>query len=578
MYQIYVDNNLIYDSTLTDYNISSGNLDLEINKSGCLKFGLYNNSPGYNTIERHKSIVVVKEDNDIIFRGRVITSQDGFYNDRVFTCEGELSFFLDSIVRPYEFNGTPKDLLKKFIDNHNAQVDASKKIKLGSVTVTDPNNYIVRSNSNYEDTLKNINEKLIDMLGGYLIITRESDGSPILNWLVDSSEVSNQVIEFGENLLDYVKTNDVTTVATVLIPLGKRNDTTKKRLTIESVNGGKDYIYNQDAVNRYGWIYRVETWDDVTVASNLLSKARSRLEDLIKQNVTIELTAIDLSLMDQNIDNFKLGQYIHIISEPHNMNDRYMLKKQSIDLLNLSNNSIILGYTYSTFTDKTVNGSIGTTTESIIETVNKIESDYVSIEMVQESYRELDKKINATNVATNTITTIDPNITLEDIILTNHSNAPGGAFYIYTYFRLDKTLSSNRSQIAIPYNSDQGLYYRNYYNGAWSPWYASNKDTGWTNFDLNSGWSYYKEVNRPQYRIIDNVVHLRGVINATSSAPNVLGSLPDGVRPNTKERFICALNQLEQAVIIIEADGSLKDTSKNGSRSLLSLSGINYPI
>ena len=357
MYSIYCDNTLIYDSTLKDYVITKGVVIKEINKSGSFVFTIYSSNPFYNTIQKMKSIMTVFKGNELIFRGRVIKEVLGFYKDKTFTCEGELGFLLDSIMRPYEFTGTPEDLLTMFIDSHNSQVDETKRFRVGTVTVTDPNDYIVRSNSNYESVSENLYTRLVDTLGGYIFIT-EDNGERVINWYAESPYRSSQPIEFGENLLDFTKTNGAEDIATAIIPLGyeiEDEETGEKhRLTIAEVNNGVDYVYNEDAVNLYGWIYKVETWDDVTVASNLKTKGESFLLDKIKQSITIELSAIDLSLMDRSIDSFELGDYINIISAPHNIDDDYLLEKQTIDLLKPDNDKITLGYSYRSFTDKSV--------------------------------------------------------------------------------------------------------------------------------------------------------------------------------------------------------------------------------
>ncbi len=67
---------------------------------------------------------------------------------------------------------------------------------------------------------------------------------------------------------------------------------------------------------------------------------------------------------------------------------------------------------------------------------------------------------------------IDPNTTLDHIILTAHANAPMGAgtlYYIYTVFYQNKYSSSYRAQWAIPYNENGSMYHR-YYSGSWSAW------------------------------------------------------------------------------------------------------------
>lgn len=357
MYSIYCDDTLIYDSTLKDYVITKGVVTKELNKSGSFVFTIYSSNPFYNTIQKMKSIITVFKGSELIFRGRVIKEVLGFYKDKTFTCEGELGFLLDSIVRPYEFTGTPEDMLKMLIDSHNAQVDETKRFRVGTVTVTDPNDYIIRSNTSYESVSDNLHTRLVDTLGGYLFIT-EDNGERVINWYAESPYRSSQPIEFGENLLDFTKTNGAEDIATAIIPLGYEitNEETgdTHRLTIAEVNNGVDYVYNEDAVNLYGWIYKVETWDDVTVASNLKTKGESFLLDKIKQSITIELSAIDLSLMDRSIDSFELGDYINIISAPHNIDDDYLLEKQTIDLLKPDNDKITLGYSYRSFTDKSV--------------------------------------------------------------------------------------------------------------------------------------------------------------------------------------------------------------------------------
>ncbi len=67
-------------------------------------------------------------------------------------------------------------------------------------------------------------------------------------------------------------------------------------------------------------------------------------------------------------------------------------------------------------------------------------------------------------------TPIDANITLDELILTQH-NVPveGKFYYIKTMFYNSKSVESNRSQIAVGYNTNE-VYQRYYYNGTWSEW------------------------------------------------------------------------------------------------------------
>ena len=361
MYKIFADDTLIYDSTLDDYKIIKGSISLEVNKSGSFSFSIYPDHFYYDNFVRLKTVITVYKSDKIVFRGRILTDVTDYWNNKNITCEGELGFLQDSIIRPFSFNGTPDELFRKFIGDHNSQVDEFKKFKIGTVTVVDPNNYIARSNSEYETSFSNLTSRLIeDSLGGYFYITHGVDGTdpiPTIHYLEDFNKVSTQLIEFGSNLKDYTKTIKANDIATAIIPLGAEiinvfSEMEKPKLTITDVNGGKDYVYHDTAVELYGWIFKAITWDDVTDAENLKRKAEAYLDEIIKDKITLELNAIDLNLLDKSIDSFNICDYIRVVSKPHNLDMTLLCTKQTLDIVNPQNDSIVLGRTYSTFVEK----------------------------------------------------------------------------------------------------------------------------------------------------------------------------------------------------------------------------------
>lgn len=394
MYKIYADSQLIYDSTIDDYKIGKGAITLETNKSGSFVFSVYPTHFYYDRFVRLKTVIIVYKDRQIVFRGRILSDTSDYYNVKTLTCEGELGFLQDSIIRPFEFNGTPKELFTKFITDHNSQVDEFKRFKIGTITVTDPNNYIARSNTAYETTFSNLNSRLIeDSLGGYFYVTHGDDGTdpvPTINYLSDFKTVSSQLIEFGSNLTDYTKTTKADEIATAIIPLGatvddENSETDDPKLTIAGVNDGVDYVYDPDAVALRGWIFKTVSFDDVTDASHLKTKAEEHLKSVINQNITIELKAIDLHLIDRSIDSFKLGDYIRVISVPHNFDSTLLCNKQTIDLLQPANDTLVLGYTYSSFTDR----------------VGKISSAKINIMAINSTVNSLANKVIAMNTTVN---------------------------------------------------------------------------------------------------------------------------------------------------------------------------------
>ena len=278
MYQVYADNELIFDSTLEDYKIGHGEITKEVDKSGSFVFSLYPDHPYYDKFVKLKTVVTVKKSGKIVFRGRVLNDTTDYWNKGEFTCEGELGFLQDSIVRPFEFQGTPEQLFRKFIEEHNAQVDEFKRFKIGTVTVVDTNDYINRSTSDYPTTLGILESALIGTsLGGHLYITHGAygmDPTPTIHYVADFPKTSAQGIEFGVNLRDFLKTDSAEELATAVIPLGVQNDSGGGRVTIASANNGVDYLYNAEAVAARGWVFKTVVWDDVNLPVNLKKKGQ----------------------------------------------------------------------------------------------------------------------------------------------------------------------------------------------------------------------------------------------------------------------------------------------------------------
>lgn len=398
MYKIFADDTLIYDSTVEDYKIGKGSGTLETNKAGSFTFSVYPEHFFYDRFVKKKTVIKVTKSDRILFRGRVLDDRDDMWKRREIVCEGELNFLQDSLIRPYTFNGTPEEAFRKFVVEHNAQVDEFKRFRIGQVTVYDPNDYIARSNSNYENALKNLTSRLLeDSLGGYLHITHGDDGEdpvPTLHYLADFTEVSSQSIEFGSNLKDFLKKGTGQAIATAIIPLGKRIDdgnsgTDDLRLTISDVNDGLDYVYDEAAVAKHGWIFDTVIYDDVTLPSNLKARGLAELAKRIKENITLELTAVDLHLLNRSIESFRHDTYVRVISPPHDFAETLLCHRQTFNLLKPDNDTVTLGTSYSSFT--------GTVTKaaSAASAVTDVKKDITYLNQKTGQYRIAEQQLTS---------------------------------------------------------------------------------------------------------------------------------------------------------------------------------------
>lgn len=385
MYKVYCDDYLLYDGRVDELKIFAPKVNSVLNSVGSFTFTIYPEHPYFDVMQKLKSIITVKENDKIIFRGRILNDKNGLNNEKKVTCESDLSYLLDSVQRPYEFQGTPADLFRQFITNHNSEVEAGRRFKIGNITVTDPNDYIARSDTQYLNTWQSIQNKLIKGLGGYLWVRYEEDGTYI-DYLEDFNLLAPQKIEFGVNLLSYQRNSVANDIFTVIVPVGASDDEGNK-LTIKDVNDGKDYLENTEAIQKYGRIVKMVEWDDVTIPYNLKTKGQKYLDESVLLLNRIELTAADLSAVDSDILAFHLGTKVHVISKQNNVDDYFLVKKLSIDLLNSANNKLALDSKSMTLTERNhtdiqnFHSEIITRTDdskinAITETVRQLQSDF----------------------------------------------------------------------------------------------------------------------------------------------------------------------------------------------------------
>ena len=384
MYKVYCDDYLIYDVRVEGLSLISPQLELEVSKAGTFTFGIYPDHPYFEHLKKLESTIEVWQDNDCIFRGRILNSEKDFFNCYQITCEGALAYLVDSIQRPYDFNTGDAHtsvgaLFRYFIAQHNANVSAKQQFTVGSVTVEDPNAYIKRADSSYEkNTLESIEEKLMDTYGGYLFVRYESDGNYI-DYVEDFSLIG-QPITLRENLLDLTESTKGEDLFTAIIPLGAQlevdGETTDERLTIESVNSGSDVLIATEAAAKYGVITRTQIWDDVTVASNLKTKGQAVLDDAWSFAKSVEISAADLKGTGADVASFRIGVYSHVTSELHDINENMLVTKLSLCLDDPASDELVLGKTWASLTDKQQGASqrLGNLVETVTSVKNTAEN------------------------------------------------------------------------------------------------------------------------------------------------------------------------------------------------------------
>lgn len=298
--------------------ISGGKIVKAVNAVDSFTFTIYPDNAGYNKLKPLTTSVTVTDDNTgkDIFIGRVLKCPDSMDEQGLIcksvTCEGRLGWLYDS-VQPYaEYKVVGiRTVLASFISKHNTQVGDDKHISVGQVTVTGENNYTY--SVNWVSTMDAISEQLVGKFGGEIQL-RDQGGKVYIDYLEHIGHGTDTKIELAVNLKTISREVDETSVITRLYPLGAKLTDSEKRLTIGSVNGGKDYIEDSALVAKYGVISGTQTWDDVTQASVLKTKATAYLKSANKAKKQYKITAVDLSTIDMNFEQFELGCWYRVVN------------------------------------------------------------------------------------------------------------------------------------------------------------------------------------------------------------------------------------------------------------------------
>lgn len=414
MYRVYCNNSPLYDLRDEDLVLISPIVKIGENTAGSFEFSILPKHPHYEEVNELTSVITAYDGDEEIFCGRVVEITKDLYNRKKVICEGELAYFNDSIQRPARYQGlTVRGYLETLVNIHNQQVKnqgIDKTFKVGAVTVQDKNDYVYKY-TNWESTLEVIKTDLLKTYGGYLRIRKEN-GVRYLDYLADYPNTNTQVIEFGSNLLDFTHDMVASDIVTAVIPLGARlEDVTEVEgldayLTIKDVNGGVDYVYSQEAVKSYGWIFKTVKWDDVHVADNLLRKGKEYLSDIQFAQITLTVSAVDLHMLHVDMERIKVLDEIRVTSSPNGLDRFFPVSEMTIYLDKPSNNKLTLGTSYS----KT---SLSTKTESNMTSIkDKIDSLPNKSEILEEARENASQLIHS---ATNghVVTTADEQLIMD---------------------------------------------------------------------------------------------------------------------------------------------------------------------
>lgn len=340
MYYITADGTHMHVPGAEERQIVNPMLSEKLDQIDSFTFDIHPNHPMYDALVQMRTQIRIYQDHDPIWEGRVIDNDDESDKTRSIVCEGEMGYLIDSIQQPYDEDFVLIEFLEFLIDNHNRQVDGWKQFKLGNVYVEEEDDADTARTSNDYQTTKAALDNVRTKYGGHFVV-RKSDGVRYLDYIKEYTHVSTQPITFGRNLLKVTKSSKGTDIKTALIPLGKAIG--NERITIEDVNDGKNYLVNEEAAKLYGLIWGTAFFDDVEDENELLAKGKETLTEVSKPKHTIQATAVDMSLLDRSIDEFKIGYKVPMLSKPHGIDDTFQVTEITRPLFEPDKFEVTLG-------------------------------------------------------------------------------------------------------------------------------------------------------------------------------------------------------------------------------------------
>ena len=351
------DRKLFFDTYLdiAEYKLIDPTLNRNFGKAGSFTFRVPITNTEYEKFEDSVSYIELYRKDKLIFYGRVFGQQKDFDNIYNVTCEGFLAVLNDSVSDAIVVqNISMEDLVRLFLDWHNSQVDGYKRIEVGRIEVY-TKGLIDMTFDRKVKTIQRLDE-ISEAYGGYFLI-RYENGTAYLDYIDHHTLISDQEINFGENLLSIDQSTVVEDLCTVLVANGADD--------VDPVT-----VENKDAIESYGLIVNVKDWPDVHETEVLERLANNYLESVCKPKININVTAVDLSKIGTDINFFDVGQEVKVRSKLHNIDDMFVVQSQEIRLLEPQSNTLSLGgekYGYISKVKQNTNSTLYT----ILNTVNQ---------------------------------------------------------------------------------------------------------------------------------------------------------------------------------------------------------------
>lgn len=237
MYRMLYNDSFLFDPFDETRIVSSASITTNVNAASYLDFTIAANHPLYNEIEQRSGTITLYSDNEKLFQGQITAIDMDMDGNKSVTCSSALDWLKDVQLRPYstdqaecdeyefKLDKAPDALDAYFqwlIDQYNAQNKDGRyfTIHVNQAADLTNRNIVYFASTSPRSVADAIEEDILKTFGGYLVL-RYDDDQLILDLYSDIHEMNEQVIDYGENILDISRNESTDDQYTAVYPIGK---------------------------------------------------------------------------------------------------------------------------------------------------------------------------------------------------------------------------------------------------------------------------------------------------------------------------------------------------------------------
>ena len=349
MYQVNLGDKILYYPGSEEAQIFGTENGENIGLAGEFKFQVPPDNPLYSELTSGKLITIYKNKMEV-WRGEIREVKHDFAKIAYIYVVEDLAWLGDEFIAPAKItNQTYAQRFQAAIAAYNSTRSSTPERQFLAGYITNvTSSSTCNWTTEYEwSILQSLRECICNAVSetGYIRVRRQKENGVIKRYidivkLSDYGVVSDQPIEYGYNLLDYVKEMDYKNLTNVLTPYGDELDNTEVYEDYAQRLQGNT-IQNAASIATYGRHARAVVFNGVTTAASLNALAASYLSRYCQPQLTMEVQAMDLAEIEA-AEEIKIGDSVRIIAKPFAIDQRLYVTQIKRDIQNIDKNTITL--------------------------------------------------------------------------------------------------------------------------------------------------------------------------------------------------------------------------------------------